>query len=457
MAAETQALEARDLTTGSIHHSIWYLAIPMILEMVVLNVSMALDTFWVGQLGEAAIAAVTVSMTIRWVMNGLANGLGIGGMATVARRIGEKNAEAAGHAATQTILLGLFVSLVLAIVGNLIARPLLEILGAEPEVIPMAISYLRVTLTGLFTMVLIFAINSLLRGAGDAQLALRVLFVCAAVTIVLEPVLVLGFGPVPAFGVSGSAWAFTLGYGSGVIAQFWILLTGRSRIKISLDQMRPDIPLMARIVRIALPSTIQMTLRSSSRLAIIALVGAYGTATLAAYGVTNRLLMFVVIPTFGLGNACSALVGQNLGAKKPQRAEESAWWVSGYALMYTVLVVAVVMALAPVLVRFFVKDATSEVVNLGVDYLHIVAPSLLAMSIGIVLARGFDGAGNTVPAMVVNLVTLWGIEVGFAYVLSRWLDMGPTGVWWGRSLAGFANGLLFVIWFRRGKWKHQEV
>jgi putative MATE family efflux protein len=277
------------------------------------------------------------------------------------------------------------------------------------------------------------------------------------VTVILEPVLVLGFGPIPSFGVSGSAWAFTLGYGTGVIAQFWIVLTGRSRIKITLDQMRPDIPLMARIVRIALPSTIQMTLRSSSRLAIIALVGAYGTATLAAYGVTNRLLMFVVIPTFGLGNACSALVGQNLGAKKSQRAEESAWWVSGYALMYTVLVVAVVMAFAPALIRFFVRDATSEVVDLGVDYLHIVAPSLLAMAIGIVLARGFDGAGNTIPAMVVNLLTLWGVEVGFAYVLSRWLDMGPTGVWWGRSLAGIANGLLFVIWFRRGKWKHQEV
>jgi len=457
MAAEAQSLEGRDLTTGGIHRAIWHLAIPMILEMVVLNVSMALDTFWVGQLGEAAVAAVTVSMTIRWVMNGLANGLGIGGMATVARRIGEKNEEAAGHAATQTILLGAFISLLLAVVGNLIARPILELLGAEPDVIPMALSYLRVTLTGLITMVLIFAINSLLRGAGDAQLAMRVLFLCTAVTITLEPILVLGFGPIPALGVGGSAWAFTLGFGVGVIAQFWILLTGRARIKINLGQIRPDFPLMGRIVRIALPSTIQMTLRSSSRLAIIALVGVYGTTALAAYGVTNRLLMFVVIPTFGLGNACAALVGQNLGAEKPQRAEETAWWVSGYALLYTAVIVVAAMAFAPALIKFFVRDATPEVVDLGSEYLYIVAPSLLAMAIGIVLARGFDGAGNTVPAMVVNLITLWGVEVGAAYVLSRWLGMGATGVWWGRSLAGLANGLLFVLWFRRGRWKQQQI
>ena len=457
MAAEAQRSEGRDLTTGNIHRSIWHLAIPMILEMVVLNVSMALDTYWVGQLGEAAVAAVTISMTIRWVMNGLANGLGIGGMATVARRIGEKNENAAGQAAAQTILLGVFISLILAVVGNIAARPLLELLGAGPDIIPMALSYLRVTLTGLIIMVLIFAINSLLRGAGEAQIAMRVLFLCTAVTIVLEPILVLGFGPIPSLGVGGSAWAFVLGFGVGVIAQFWILLTGRSRIKINLGQMRPDFPLMGRIVRIALPSTIQMTLRTSSRLAIIALVGIYGTTALAAYGVTNRLLMFVVIPTFGLGNACAALVGQNLGAKKPQRAEATAWWVSGYALLYTVVIVAAVMALAPVLIRFFISDATPGVIDLGSEYLYIVAPSLLFMAVGIVLARGFDGAGNTVPAMVINLITLWGVEVGAAFVLSRWLGLGATGVWCGRALAGVANGLLFAIWFRRGKWKLQKV
>jgi putative MATE family efflux protein len=306
-------------------------------------------------------------------------------------------------------------------------------------------------------MVLIFVINAMLRGAGEARTSMRVLFFATVVTVVLEPVLVQGLGPISAMGILGSAWAFIIGFGAGVMYQFWILLTGRSQISIDLRRLRPDVPLMLRIVRIALPSTAQMTLRTSSRLAIIALVSVYGTAALAAYGVTNRMLMFVVIPTFGMGNACAALVGQNLGADKPQRAERTAWWASGYATIYTIVVVVLVFASAPALIRFFVNDPTPDVMNLGTEYLRVVAPSLLAMAIGIVLARGFAGAGNTVPPMVVNLITLWGVEVSFAYVLSRWAGLGATGVWWGRSIAGFANGLLFAIWFSRGKWKEKEV
>jgi putative MATE family efflux protein len=457
MTAETQALKGRDLTSGGLHASIWHLAVPMTLEMIVLNVSFALDTYWVGQLGEAAVAAVTISMAIRWVMNGLANGLGIGGMATVARRIGEKNRAAADHATTQTIILGIIISIVLAAIGNLMAQPMLDILGAEPDVMPLATTYLRVTMTGLFAMILIFTINSMLRGAGDARIALRALILASAVTVVLEPVLVLGLGPIPAIGITGSAWAFVLGFTAGITYQLWVLLTGRARISIDLRDTRPDLPLMGRIIRIALPSTVQMTLRSSSRLAIIALIGVYGTATMAAYGVANRLLIFVIIPTFGLGNACSALIGQNLGAEKPERAERTAWWVSAYAVAFTVGIVAIIMVAAPVLIDFFVQDASIDVLNVGTEYLYIVTPSLLAMAVGIVLGRAFDGAGNTVPAMLINLITLWGIEVAVSFVLSRWLGMGATGVWLGRSLAGIANGFLFAIWFRRGRWKLQVV
>jgi putative MATE family efflux protein len=457
MAVDTQAAEQSDLTSGSVQASIWHLAVPMIAEMVVLNISMGLDTYWVGQLGEAAVAAVTVGMSIRWVINSLANGLGIGGMATVARRTGEKNREAANYAATQTVLLAAMVSIGLAVIGNLLARPSLVLLGADADVLPLGVAYLRVTMTGMFTMVLIFVINAMLRGAGEAQFAMRTLILSSAVTVVLEPILVLGFGPIPALGVTGSAWAIILGFGAGLMYQFWVLLRGAAQISIKLHDLRPDFPLMGRIIRIALPSTVQMTLRSSSRLAIVALVGAYGTAALAAYGVANRLLMFVVIPTFGLGNACAALVGQNLGAEKPTRAERIGWWVSGYAIIYTAVVVALIFAAAPALIDFFIQDATAELLDLGTEYLYIVAPSLIAMSVGIVLARGFDGAGNTVPAMVINLITLWGIEVGVAFVLSRWAGLEATGVWLGRAFAGVANGALFAVWFRRGRWKLKEV
>ena len=455
VAAARPTLWGRNLTSGSLHRNIWYLAFPMALETGIINVAQVLDTYWVGRLGSAALAAVTISITIRWVINSLSNGLGIGGMAVVARRIGARDRAAAEHAAWQTILLGLVVSLLLGALGVLVARPLLVLLGADAEVLPLGLSYLHVTLGGLFTLILVFVINAMLRGAGEARLAMAVLFLSTGVTVALEPVLVFGLGPLPSLGVAGSAWANVLGFGAGLALQVTILLRGRARIGINLRDLRPDFPLMGRIIRIALPSTVQMTLRSSSRLVIVGLVGLYGTFATAGYGVANRLLLIALIPGFGLGNAAGTLVGQNLGARKPRRAERSAWWVSAYAAGYMAVAAALLFAFAQPLVALF--DPTPQVVAYGVECLRAVAPALVASGVGVVLARGLDGAGNTVPAMAINLLTLWGLEVPLAYGLSRWLGLGVAGVWWGRAVANLANGLLFAFWFRLGRWKRKEV
>ena len=452
--AQARGATGRDLTTGSLHRAIWYLAPPMMLETGILNVSQILDTYWVGQLGSAALAAVTMSITIRWVLNSLANGLGIGGMAVVARRIGAKDQAAAEHATWQTILLGLSVSLILAVSGTIVARPLLLLLGADAEVLPLGLSYLRISFLGIFTIILVFAINSMLRGAGEARLAMQVLILTTVVTVVLEPLLIFGFGPLPATGVAGSAWAMILGYGAGLALQLVVLLRGRRRLRISLHDLRPDFPLMGRIVRIALPSTVQMALRSSSRLIIVGLVGAYGTYATAGYGVANRMLLIALIPCFGLGNSAGTLVGQNLGARQPGRAERSAWWVSGYSAIYMAVAAILLTISAPALIAFF--DPTPQVVAFGTECIRIVAWSMIASAMGVVLARGFDGAGNTVPAMTINLITLWGMELPLAYGLSRWLGLGATGVFWGRALANLANGLFFAVWFRRGGWKRQD-
>ncbi len=453
--AHAQRAQGRDLTSVSIHRAIWYLAPPMILETGVQNLAQVLDTYWVGQLGSAALAAVTISITIRWVLNSLANGLGIGGMAVVARRIGAKEDAAAEHAAWQTILLGIIISLVLSVTGLLLAHPLLTLLGADAEVLPLGLAYMRIGFAGIFTLVLVFAINAMLRGAGEAGIAMRVLFLATGVTIVLEPILIHGWGPLPAMGVAGAALAFVLGYGAGLVMQLAILLSGRARIRINLRDLKPDLPLMASIIRIALPSTVQMTLRSSSRLLIIALVGLYGTFATAGYGVANRMLLIALIPCFGLGNAAGTLVGQNLGAGRPDRAERSAWWVSGYTAGYMVLAALLLTVFAPSLIAFF--DPTPQVVAVGAGCVRVVAWSMVGSAGGVVLARGFDGAGNTVPAMAINLLTLWGMELPIAFFLSRWLGLGVTGVWWGRAVANLANGLFFAIWFRRGKWKEREV
>lgn len=448
-------LSGRDLTSGSLHRNIWYLAVPMTLEFGVISISQLMDIYWIGKLGSAALAAVTISTSIRWVINSMSNGLGNGGMAVVSRRIGERDQEAASHALWQTILLGITVSLILAIPGILLARPLLALLGADSEVLPLGLSYLYVTMGGLFTIVLVFITNSMLRGAGEARLAMMVLFLSAAVTVLLQPVLIFGWGPLPTLGVAGSAWATVLGYGTGVILQMVILLRGHARIRINLHNLKPDLPLIGRIIRIALPSTIQMLIRSTSRLIIVGLVGVYGTFAIAAYGVANRILMIIIIPAFGLGNAASTLVGQNLGALKPKRAEQNVWWVSAYTSIYMVISVVLVFVYARPLIGFF--DPTPQVVAMGVECLKIVAPTLVISAIGIVLGRGFVGAGDTVPPMTVNLFTLWGMELPFAYGLSNWLGLDITGIWWGRAIANIANGLLFVFWFRLGNWKQRKV
>ncbi|TEU10993.1 MAG: MATE family efflux transporter [Anaerolineales bacterium] len=453
--AEQRLAEKRDLTTGNIHRNIWTLAVPMILEMATLSVTQIVDTYWVGKLGSAALAAVTISMTLRWVINSLSNGLGIGGMAVVARRIGARDRAQADHATWQAILLAAFVSLVLGAVGILLAEPALRVLGADAEVLAMGVSFLRIVFGGLFTLVLVFVINSLLRGAGEAGLALAVLVLSQGLTVVLEPLLIFGWGPFPALGVDGSAWAGVLGFGAGALFQIAILLSGRARIAIHLHNLWPDLPLMWRIVKIALPSTIQMTLRSTSRLIILAIVGLYGTLAMAGFGVANRILLVALIPGFGLGNAAATLVGQNLGAVQPQRAERSAWWVTAYNASMLAAFAVVFFTFARPLVAFF--DPTPEVADLGAEYLRIVAPSLILSAVGVVLARAFDGAGNTVPAMFVNLLTLWGMEAPLSYGLAQGTALGITGVWVGRALANLANGLLFAFWFRLGRWKRKEV
>ena len=314
---------------------------------------------------------------------------------------------------------------------------------------------LQVSLAGVFTLVLSFVINSMLRGAGEARWSMRVLILSTLTTVLLEPVLILGLGPLPPLGVLGSAWAFQVGYAAGLIVQIVLLLQGRARIRIHLRHLRPDPSAMAQIVGIALPSTVQMTLRSSSRLVILALVGFYGTFATAGYGVANRVLLMALVPCFGLGNAAGTLVGQSLGAGQPRRSERSAWWVSAYATGYMAVAAALLTLFAPALISLF--DPTPQVVAIGATCLRLVVWSEVASAIGVVLARSLDGAGDTLPAMVVNLISLWVVDVVVAFLLACGLGLGIIGIWWARALANLANGLLLGWWFHRGRWKQKAL
>ena len=445
----------RDLTSGSIHRAIWYLAPAMALEVAILSVSDLLDTYWVSRLGSAALAAVTFGIAVRWFVNSLPMGLGTGGMAVVARRVGARDREATAHAAGQTILLGLILSLLLTIAGLAVARPLLQLMGADAEVLPLGLTYLRITFLGSFTWVLVYVINPMIRGAGEARRAMWVLVLITAVIVLSEPILVLGLGPIPRLGIAGSAGAYVLGFGCGLLMQIVILLRGRANIGLRLRHLRPDLPLMGRIVSISLPGAVQMTLRSASNMVLVGLVGSFGTFATAGYGLADRFLLIILFPCLGLGNASGTLVGQNLGAGKPERAERCAEWVSVYGIVYMLTVTSLIFVFAEPLVAFF--DPTPEVVAIGTTCIRIIAFSLVLDGIGIVLGRSMDGAGNTVPAAVVNLVTLWGLQLPVAFALSQGLGFGLAGIWLGRAVANAANGLLLAAWFRRGRWKERKV
>jgi putative MATE family efflux protein len=447
--------QQRDYTVGSLNRNIRLLAVPMVLEMGLVSLFRLADLFWVGKLGPEALAAVTIGENVRWALSGMAMGQGIGGLAVIARRIGEKNEEGANHATLQAVLLALSIAILICVVGFLLAEPILHLLGAEAEVLPLGLVFLRVTFGGLVGFLMVPIVNSLLRGAGEARIALVVRVLSYGLGLLIEPFLIFGWGPFPELGVAGAALALVGSQWLGFLVQLGILVSGRARIRIDLRRIRVDLPLMWHIFRIALPSTVQMTLRSFSRATLLGVVAVYGTFAVAAYGVAARVFMTAFVPGFGLGNAAATLVGQNLGARKPGRAARSAWLIGGYNVAFMIACAAVIIPLAEPITALF--DDTPKVVALGAEALRIFAIGYVFSALGSVMARAFDGAGNTVPAMVINLFTLWGIQIPLAWILSQVIGWGTVGLWAGISTANVANGLIFALWFKRGRWKQREV
>ncbi|MBU1746628.1 MAG: MATE family efflux transporter [Chloroflexi bacterium] len=455
--AQTQikARQQRDYTTGSLNRNIWLLAVPMVLEMGLVSAFRLADMLWVGRLGPEALAAITIGEQLRWALSGMAMGQGIGGLAVVARRIGEKDHEAANYATMQAVLLALGLSILFSALGFALTEPLLILLGAEPAVMPLGMVFLWVTFGGLPGFLMVSIVNSLLRGAGEARLALFMQLLAYGLGLLVEPVLIFGWGPLPALGVAGAALALVGSQWVGFLCQLAVLFSGRARIRIDWRHLRIDPRLMWQIFGIAMPSTIQMTMRSLSRTILLGVVGMYGTFAVVAYGIAVRVFMTAFVPAFGLGNAAATLVGQNLGAQKPDRAARSAWIIAGYSLtfMFTCAVAFTIWA-EPIVAAF---NDTPGVVALGAQALRVFAVGYVFSAVGAVMARAFDGAGNTTPAMAINLLTLWGIQIPLAWVLSQTLGLGTLGLWLGISAANVANGVVFVFWFRRGRWKQRSV
>ncbi len=429
----------------------------MVGEMALMSLFGLMDAYWIGRLGQEAMAAVFLGTTVVWVVTSMGNGLGVGGAAIVARRTGEGDQAGANSVALQAILLGTFVSLALGGMGFALRKSILELLRVEAEVMPYGMVYLGITFAGLFGQVLVMLINSLFRGVGSAFAAMGILACTTLVALVLEPLLIFGPGPFPAWGLGGAALAYFLSQLVGLLMQVFLLLGGWMGIDLRGQNLKVDPRVMGDIITIGLPAMFQMMLRSTSRLVVMRIVAIFGTAAIAGYGLANRLTLTVLIPVFGLANVVRTMVGQNLGTRNPERAERSVRlvWLCNSLIMGVVMVGFLVGAERVVGPLSGGADlATRET---GAVALRIIALSYLFSALGITMGGAFGGAGDTIPPMVINAVTLWALQIPAAYGLSQLMGGASLGVWMGVALANAANGTLMYLWFRRGRWKRRKL
>ncbi|HEX2079908.1 MAG TPA: MATE family efflux transporter [Longimicrobium sp.] len=445
----------QDYTDGPIGRSILLLSVPMVLEMAMESVFAIVDIFFVSRLGADAVAAVGLTESLLAIVYALAMGLGIGASALVARRIGEKDPEGAARSAVQAILLALIISVLLGVTGFLLAPRLLAMMGASPEVIRTGGGYTRVMLGGEAAIIILFVVNAIFRGAGDAAIAMRVLWMANLINIVLCPTLIFGLGPFPALGVTGAAVATTIGRSTGAAFALWRLTRLDGRIPVGRRHLGLDFRVMGRILRLSGAATLQMIIGTASWIGMARILATFGSPVLAGYTVAMRVVVFALLPSAGLSNAAATMVGQGLGAGKPERAERAVWKACAYNLAFLGIVGLALVALAGPIVRLFSDDP--EVVRHGATALRVVAAGFPLYAYGMVLTQALNGAGDTWTPTWINLAVFWAFEIPLAYVLSRSLEMGPVGAFLAITIAFSTLAVVSGLIFRRGRWKAKVV
>jgi MATE family, multidrug efflux pump len=446
---------AHDYTSGSVGRAIVLLAIPMVLEMAMESVFAVVDVFWVSRLGPDAIATVGLTESMLTLVYTAAMGLSIGVAAVVARRIGEKRPDEAAQAAVQGIALGLLVAVGVAVLGITLAPKLLALMGAAPAVIAIGSGYTRMMLGGSATVLLLFLINAIFRGAGDAAIAMRVLWLANIINILLGPCLIFGLGPFPQLGVTGAAVATTIGRGTGVLYQFYRLSRGDARIAIRREHVALKPAIMANLVRLSGSGTFQVLVGTASYIGLVRIVSTFGSAALAGYTIAIRLVIFCLLPSWGLSNAAATMVGQSLGAGKPDRAERAVWIAGGYNMLVLGAVGVLFIIFANPIVGLFTHDPTAA--PTGVLALRTMSYGFLFYALGMVLTQSFNGAGDTWTPTWINLACFWLWEIPLAYFLARVAGLGPFGVFLAITIGYSTLALVSAVLFRQGKWKLRQV
>jgi len=444
-----------DYTQIALGRAVFLLAVPMILELTMESTFAVVDIYFVGSLGASAVATVGLTETFLFLIYSVGMGLSMAVTAIIARRIGEKENEQAGKTAAQSIVLAILVSVPFSIAGMFFAKDLLGIMGADDWTLAHGYQFTQWMLGGNVVIMLLFVINAVFRGAGDPAIAMRVLWIANGCNMILDPLLIYGLGPFPELGIQGAAIATNIGRGIGVLTQLWLLFKGGKHIRVLRSQLALDWKVISKIIRTSQGGIGQMIIGMTSWIFIMRILADFGSQVVAGATIALRIMMFTLMPAWGMANAVATLVGQNLGAEKPDRAERSVWITGVWNMIFLVGVSVFYLIFSESLVGIFSDDAV--VISVGGKWLTIVSYSYFVYGWWMVSVQAFNGAGDTATPTKINLVFFWLIEIPLAYAMGKAFGFGYTGVFWAIFLAETAVGL-FTLWlFTRGKWKTVQV
>ncbi|HMC01407.1 MAG TPA: MATE family efflux transporter [Flavobacteriaceae bacterium] len=445
----------QEFTSGSIRKAVFMLSIPMILEMLMESIFAIVDIMYVSQVSVNAVATIGLTESVITLVYAVAIGLSMAATAVVARRVGEKDIDGASKAAVQVIFLGIITAAVVSAIGIIYPKEILQLMGGESDLIKEGYGYTQVLMGGNVTIMLLFLINAIFRGAGNASIAMWTLILSNGLNIILDPIFIFGFGPIPEYGVKGAAIATTIGRGSAVIFQLGILFFGYSKIKIKVKDLVLRLGIMLNLIRISLGGIGQFLIGTSSWVFLMRIMSEFGSEVLAGYTIAIRVMMFTIMPAWGMSNAAATLVGQNLGAQKPDRAERSVWKTGKYSAIFMGFVSIIYLVFAPQIIVLF--NSTPDVVKYGSLCLRVIASGYIFYGYGMVVINSFNGAGDTKTPTYINFICFWLLQLPFAYIMAITLDFGPSGVFWAITLAEVLIAIIAIIWFKRGHWKLIQV
>lgn len=441
----------KEFTSGSIDKAIFLLSIPMIAEMVMESLFAVADVYFVSKISTNAVATVGLTESVLMIIYSIAVGFTMATTAVVARRVGEKKFVKAASAGFQAIFLAILISVVLGVAGYFAAEPILRLMGASESLIREGSGYTKVMFAGNISIILLFLINGIFRGAGDASISMRTLWIANGLNIILDPLLIFGIGPFPEMGVEGAAIATTIGRSTGVLYQIYYLVNGRSLIKIGLKNMVVKVKTIYELLKISIGGMGQFLIESASWIFLVRLMSTFGAEALAGYTIAFRVIVFTILPSWGLSNAAATLVGQNLGAKEPGRAEQSVWKTALYNMIFLGSLSVVFFFGAEPIIGLFTQDMA--VLSIAVSALKIICFGYVFFAYGMVISQAFNGAGDTKTPLMVNFVVFWLVQIPLAYLLAITFDWREQGVFFTIAFCHSLQAIISIFIFRMGKWK----